>query len=137
MTKKLQPTWASVTAPFAAIKRKCCTAMAAPLCWSLWQSITVIAQKQNLHQISEDDMLLGNQASIVVATPHELQALIRDAIRAEMFSVKSTVDTKEVLNEKQAAAHIGQQPGTLRQWRSLSKGPAYHKKGRRVFYKKN
>ena len=62
-------------------------------------------------------MLLGNQASIVVATPHELQALIRDAIRAEMFSVKSTVDTKEVLNEKQAAAHIGQQPGTLRQWR--------------------
>ena len=82
-------------------------------------------------------MLLGNQASIVVATPHELQALIRDAIRSEIFSVKPTVDTKEVLNEKQAAAYIGQQPGTLRQWRSLSNGPAYHKKGRRVFYKKN
>ena len=101
------------------------------------QNITVIAQKQNLQQISEDDMLLGNQASIVVATPHELQALIRDAIRTEMFCVKPVVETKDVLNEKQAAAHIGQQPGTLRQWRSLSKGPAYHKKGRRVFYKKS
>ena len=74
--------------------------------------------------------------TIVVATPDELCALIRSAVRAEISFAKPVSATKEVLDEKQAASYIGQKPGTLRQWRSSSKGPAYHKKGRRVFYKK-
>lgn len=75
--------------------------------------------------------------AIIVATPHELRTLIRDAVRAEIAVSRPRGETKEVFDEKQAASYIGQQPGTLRQWRSFSKGPAYHKKGRRVFYKKN
>lgn len=78
----------------------------------------------------------GGQA-IVVATPHELEMLIRDAVRSEISALTPTREVKDVLDEKQAADYIGQKPGTLRQWRSLSRGPAYHKKGRRVLYKKS
>ncbi len=73
---------------------------------------------------------------IIVATPHELQSLIRDAVRTEIAVTRQEAKPREVLDEKQAAAYLTQKPGTLRQWRSISKGPAYHKKGRRVFYMK-
>jgi hypothetical protein len=72
--------------------------------------------------------------SIVLVTADELRSLIRDAVRAEMPKPQAVIH--KVLDEKQAASYIGQKPGTLRQWRTLGKGPAYHKKGRRVFYKK-
>ncbi len=75
--------------------------------------------------------------AVIVATPQELRSLIKDAVRTEMSAVRSTGKIADVLDEKQAAAYIDQKPGTLRQWRTNSKGPAYHKKGRRVFYKKN
>jgi hypothetical protein len=74
---------------------------------------------------------------IVLVTHAELRSLIRDAVRAEIPLIKPPSDTREVMDEKQAALYIGQKPGTLRQWRTLAKGPAYHKKGRRVFYKKS
>ena len=74
--------------------------------------------------------------AIIVATPHELRTLIRDAVRIEMAVAKPQNETREIFNEKQAAEYVGQKPGTLRQWRTNGKGPAYHKKGRRVFYKK-
>ena len=75
--------------------------------------------------------------AVIVATPQELRSLIKDAVRTEMSAVRSTGKIADVLDEKQAAAYIDQKPGTLRQWRTNSKGPAYHKKGRRVFYKKS
>ncbi len=75
--------------------------------------------------------------TIIVATPDELSALIRSAVRAEIAFAKPVSETKDIFDEKQAASYIDQKPGTLRQWRSISKGPAYHKKGRRVFYKKS
>ncbi|MDL2267340.1 MAG: helix-turn-helix domain-containing protein [Desulfovibrio sp.] len=74
--------------------------------------------------------------SIIVATPQELRHLLRDVVRAELAAVSPVKEIKDVMNEKQAAEYIGQKPGTLRQWRTNAKGPAYHKKGRRVFYKK-
>ena len=76
--------------------------------------------------------------AIVVSTPDELSALIRIAVRAEMSLAKAVSEEppKEIFSEHQAATYIGQKSGTLRQWRSNSKGPAYHKRGRRVFYKK-
>ena len=67
------------------------------------------------------------ERTIVVATPDELRFLIRDAVRHEIAVIKPKEEVKEVLNEKQAADFIGQKPGTLRQWRTNSKGPAYHK----------
>jgi hypothetical protein len=76
------------------------------------------------------------EQTIVLVTPAELRSLIRDAVRAEIPLIKPPADIREVMDEKQAALYIGQKPGTLRQWRTLGKGPAYHKKGRRVFYKK-
>lgn len=75
--------------------------------------------------------------TIIVVTPHELQSLIRDAVRIEIAVTRQEKKTREVLDEKQAAEHVGQKPGTLRQWRTLGRGPAYHKKGRRIFYKKS
>ena len=75
--------------------------------------------------------------AVIVATPQELRSLIKDAVRTEMSAVRSTGKIADVLDEKQAAAYIDQKPGTLRQWRTNSKGPAYHKKGRRVFYNKH
>ena len=74
--------------------------------------------------------------AIIVATPQELRHLLRDVVRAELAAVSPRKETKDVMNEKQAAEYIDQKPGTLRQWRSNAKGPAYHKKGRRIFYKK-
>ncbi len=74
------------------------------------------------------------EQTIVVVTPSELRSLIREAVRAEIPKPPPT--TRDVMDEKQAASYIGQKPGTLRQWRTNGKGPAYHKKGRRVFYKK-
>jgi hypothetical protein len=76
------------------------------------------------------------EQTIVLVTPAELRSLIRDAVRAEIPLIKPFADTREFMDEKQAASYIGQKPATLRQWRTLSKGPAYHKKGRRIFYKK-
>lgn len=81
-------------------------------------------------------MQVGRQ-TIVVTTPYELQSLIRDAVRIELAVTRQETKPREILDEKQAAEHVGQKPGTLRQWRILAKGPAYHKKGRRVFYKKS
>ena len=81
--------------------------------------------------------MMNNSHPVIVTTPYELQALIRDAVRTEMAVLRPPREVKDVLDEKQAAAYINQKPGTLRQWRSLSRGPAYHKKGRRVLYKKN
>lgn len=77
-----------------------------------------------------------NPVAVVVASPQELHALIKDAVRIAMAASKPVSGIREVLDEKQAAAYLDQKPGTLRQWRSISKGPAYHKKGRRVFYMK-
>lgn len=74
---------------------------------------------------------------IIVTTPYELQTLIRDAVRTEFTVTRQAPKPKEILDEKQAAEYVGQKPGTLRQWRTLGRGPAYHKKGRRVFYKKS
>lgn len=75
--------------------------------------------------------------SIVLVTAGELRSLIRDAVRAEIPLIRPPAVTREVMDEKQAASYVGQKPATLRQWRTLGKGPAYHKKGRRVFYKKS
>ena len=75
--------------------------------------------------------------SIVLATPAELRVLVREAVRTELSVFAPKKEIQEILNEKQAALYIEQKPGTLRQWRTLSKGPAYHKKDRRIFYKKS
>jgi hypothetical protein len=77
------------------------------------------------------------EQSIVLITPTELRSLIRDAVRAGIPLIKPPADAREVMDEKQAASYINQKSTTLRQWRTLGKGPAYHKKGRRIFYKKN
>lgn len=81
-------------------------------------------------------MNTGGQTFVLV-TPYELCSLIKDAVRTEMAVLRPPREVKDVLDEKQAAAYINQKPGTLRQWRSVSKGPAYHKKGRSVLYKKS
>ncbi|WCB45741.1 helix-turn-helix transcriptional regulator [Nitratidesulfovibrio vulgaris] len=83
-----------------------------------------------------------DKRTIIVATPEELRSIVRSAVRAEIAFGKSTVGQlqnggDEVMNEAQAASHIGQRPATLRQWRSNGKGPAYHKKERRIFYKRS
>ena len=80
-------------------------------------------------------MNTGGQTFVLV-TPFELCSMIKEAVRTEISVLRPSREIKDVLDEKQAAAYIGQKAGTLRQWRSISKGPAYHKKGRRVFYKK-
>jgi hypothetical protein len=38
------------------------------------------------------------------------------------------------LNEHEAAKVLGRPVGTLRQWRHLNRGPAYHKQMGHVFY---
>ena len=81
-------------------------------------------------------MNTGGQTFVLV-TPHELCSLIKDAVRTEISVLRPPREVKDVLDEKQAAAYINQKPGTLRQWRSVSKGPAYLKKGRSVLYKKS
>ena len=78
-----------------------------------------------------------NNGAIIVATPEELRSLITSAVLDALFrSEKVGNKTKDVLNEKQAAEYLGKKPGTLRQWRSDCKGPAYHKKDRQIMYKK-
>lgn len=83
-----------------------------------------------------------DRRTIIVATPEELRSIVRSAVRAEITFEKSAVSKSpnggdEVMSEVQAASHIGQQPATLRQWRSNGKGPAYHKIERRIFYKRS
>lgn len=44
------------------------------------------------------------------------------------------VDFKELLSTEEAAQRIGHKPQTLVMWRSLGRGPAFMKVGRRCFY---
>ena len=82
-------------------------------------------------------MNMMNKDAIIVATPKELYSLIMGAVQEALSAVeKQAGKTKAILNEKQAAEYLEKKPGTLRQWRSDCKGPAYHKKGRQILYKK-
>ncbi len=80
---------------------------------------------------------MDNRA-IVVASREELHSLIKGAVQdAFGITARNQCKTKDVLDEKQAAEYLSKKPGTLRQWRSDCKGPAYHKKGRQILYKKS
>ena len=46
-----------------------------------------------------------------------------------------TQTTDLLLREEDAAQYLGMKSSTLRQWRSRSQGPAYHKFGARVLYR--
>lgn len=41
----------------------------------------------------------------------------------------------ELITADEAAARLGQKPQTLRNWRSMRKGPKYLKLGRLVYYR--
>lgn len=43
---------------------------------------------------------------------------------------------REWLTQEQAADYIGSKPGSLRVWRTTKTGPAYHKRGGVIRYRK-
>lgn len=52
-----------------------------------------------------------------------------------MATSDHTPDTDDLLDERAAAARIrGIAPATLRAWRSEGRGPAYHRRGGRIYY---
>ncbi len=68
--------------------------------------------------------------SVVVISPAELRSLVSDAVIAAVARAQLvSVSRKAILSEKEAAALLDVNPGTLKRWRSEGKGPAYTKDG--------
>jgi len=58
--------------------------------------------------------------------------------RASVPAVGAANDSaEELISEAQAAKTIRVKPSTLRDWRSASRGPAYFKVGRLVYYRRS
>lgn len=74
--------------------------------------------------------------AVVVLSPEELRMLVAQAVREEVGAlVRATRRAMEAdLNEEEAAAYLRISANTLRQWRTLKRGPAYQKAGRNVRY---
>lgn len=72
--------------------------------------------------------------SLIGITVEDLNRLVSSSVRREVDRLLHELQPQSTLSEREAAKYIGMQPNTLRQWRSLSKGPAYHKEGRSVRY---
>jgi hypothetical protein len=58
----------------------------------------------------------------------ELRAAVRQTVAAEVSPV-------EVVKRAEAAAVLGQQPSTLAAWARDGRGPAYHLRGNRAWYR--
>jgi predicted DNA-binding transcriptional regulator AlpA len=68
--------------------------------------------------------------SVVVISPDELRSIVSDAVIAAVARAQLvSVSRKAILSEKEAAALLDVNPGTLKRWRSEGKGPAYTKDG--------
>ena len=68
--------------------------------------------------------------SVVVISPDELRNLVSDAVVAAVARAQLVqLSRKVILSEKEAAALLDVNPGTLKRWRSEGKGPAYTKNG--------
>lgn len=77
-------------------------------------------------------------SQVIVTTHEELTSLISSAVRRELGAiVRQTATQKTVFTEKEAAEYLNQAASTLRQWRSLSRGPAYLKDKRGIRYSKS
>lgn len=46
----------------------------------------------------------------------------------------ATIETDERMTTEEVAEFLGLSPATLETWRTLGKGPAFVKPGRRIFY---
>jgi excisionase family DNA binding protein len=77
--------------------------------------------------------------SIGILSPEELDRIVSRAIRRELeaFSGKNAAAVSESLTPQQAADYLNQSVNTLRQWRAQGRGPAYEKRSRSIYYRRD
>lgn len=74
-------------------------------------------------------------SQIVVMTPDEMRILISQAVRDSVqFSPSEDIPT--VMTELQAAQYLNIPNNTLRNWRTISRGPRYTKNGKIIRYRR-
>ena len=74
---------------------------------------------------------------VAVLSPDEMQAMVRNAVRAELGAmVREAAMPKAAFSPVEAAEYLNMSEQTLRSWRSEGKGPAYVTLGRSIMYLK-
>lgn len=73
-------------------------------------------------------MSATHSQQLAVMTPEQIREYVGFAVREELGAmVRQMMRPTDVLVPKEAAEYIKQSEGTLRQWRSQGRGPAYLK----------
>lgn len=74
-------------------------------------------------------------SQIVILTPEEMRVLICQAVR-DSVPYASPEDVPPVMTEAQAAEYLHIPHNTLRNWRTVSRGPRYVKNGKIIRYRR-
>lgn len=75
-------------------------------------------------------------SEVVVVSKAELSSLLTDAVSRGVAEALRRIqkNAPREMAEEEAAEYLGVARATLRSWRSLGKGPAFHKYSRNVRY---
>lgn len=77
-----------------------------------------------------------NMPQVILITPNELEALVRQAVKAELITLQSQ-QSPSIMSVSDAASYLNLDKSTLDRYRIEKRGPAYSKIGSRVIYRKS